>query len=161
MFSKCCVIKSGIKICIISGCLFKDWLKLKCVSSWTCGQVFLGRNILYVCGPLLHYNYFWHRVSRACLESWVVYVTGQSGLPNSERQTLPNVSTGRWLRRGRSGGRQIWKSSWSIRFNTNPCPRGTSINLYSPNHANAYLSNSLDLILAFASYSPKSDISRK
>lgn len=67
-----------------------------------------SRNILYFCGPLLLYIYFWPRLSRARLGSGVVYVTGQIGLPNSERLTLSNVHTGRQPTWGRSGGGGEW-----------------------------------------------------
>lgn len=101
---------------------------------------------------LLLYIYFWPRLWRARLGSGVVYVTGQIGLPNSERLTLSNVHTGRQLTWGGSGGGGgcLWKSSWSIRFNTDPCPQWNGIDLYSHGHSNTYLTTSPDAILAFS-----------
>lgn len=78
---------------IDSWCLFQD--ELKSVLADMSPTLVPSRNILYFCGPLLLYIYFWPRLSRARLGSGVVYVTGQIGLPNSERLTLSNVHTGR------------------------------------------------------------------
>lgn len=92
----------------------------------------------FVCfrGPPSCYNYFGYRLQRANGESWVVYVTGRSGLFNSERLTLSKCTP--WEV---GGGGRIWNSSWSIRFNINLRPRGTSVDLYSHDHANTYLSS--------------------
>ncbi len=135
----------------VDACFKISW-SFKRLFSQTWPPLYPSRKILCFCGPPLYCNYLRYRLQRACVGSWVVYVTGRSGLSNSERLTLSKCNPWEVAEVGKGKGRQIWNSSWSIRLNINPHPRGTCIDLYSHDHANTYLSTTPDASSAFASY---------